>query len=315
MKKLMICLFIGFIAGCVPTDTPLSEKELTLIVPSSPNGGWDALATSIKTVIEKEKLVNGNVNIVYEEGNGGEQGWLRLNESSSSTVAMTSSLLLTNELLGHSKLHYEEFTPLATMASEWQAIVVSNHSSITSIQDLMHKLKMEPAQYPIGIEIQFGNDDQISFIQAARTQQIAAATLRFFQYANSNDLLQALNSGEIVAASLSSSQSAVLAENKQIRIIGISSPKRLEQLPTIPTWREEGVDVVFPHWRGVMGTGEMNDEEREQWSQLLAKVQASPIWEEELQKNNWTAFYKNSEETMIFLDKEYQKYRYTMKLK
>lgn len=315
LKKLMICLFVGFIAGCTPSDSSLSEKELTLIVPGSPDGGWDALASSIKTVIEKEKLIDSNIKIVYEEGNGGEEGWLRLNESSSGTVAMTSSLLLTNELLGHSKLHYKDFTPLATMASEWQAVVVSNHSSITSIHDLMQKLKSEPARYPIGIEPQFGNDDQIAFIQAARTQQISIASLRFLRYTNGENLLQALHSGEIVAASLSSSQSEIFAENKQIRIIAISSPERLERLPDVPTWKEEGIDVVFPHWRGVMGSGDMSEMEREQWNQLLEKVQASPVWKKELEKNNWTAFYRNSEETAALLENEYRKYHTIMQHK
>lgn len=311
----MICLFVVFLAGCIPSNPPLSERELTLIVPGAPAGGWDALATSIKTVIEKEQLIDGNVKIVYEEGNGGEEGWLRLNESSSSTIAMTSSLLLTNELLGHSKLHYEDFTPLATMASEWQAVVVANHSAITSINDLMQKLKNEPARYPIGIEPQFGNDDQIAFIQAARTRQISAASLRFFRYANADNLLAALQSGEIVAASLSSSQSEMFAENKQIRIIAISSPERLNRFPNVPTWKEEGIDIVFPHWRGIVGPGNMSETEKEQWSHLLTKVQASPVWEQELQKHNWTGFYKNSEETAVFLDNEYRKYHRIMQQK
>ncbi|MCI2253969.1 tripartite tricarboxylate transporter substrate binding protein [Domibacillus sp. PGB-M46] len=315
MKQLLLLVLIFFTAGCAASSPPLEEKELTFIVPGSPNGGWDALAKSIKTVIEREQLIKQPIHIVYEEGDGGNDGWARLNEEDSSTIAINSSLLLTNNLLGHSNLQYEDFTPLATMASEWQAVIVSSDSSIQSINDLMDKLKTEPGRYPIGIEPQFGNDDQIAFAQAARTKSISAASLRFFRYPDGKALLKALQNGKIAAASLSSSQSEDFAANGNVRIIAISSPKRLGHLPDVPTWKEQGINVVFPHWRGVMGPGDLTEAERKWWGELLNAVQSSPYWKEELKKNHWTHFYRNSEDTEALLRSDTKKYRYIMNQK
>lgn len=315
MKPLLMCVLLFLTAGCAASAPPLEEQELTLIVPGSPNGGWDALAKSIKTVIEKEKLIQKPIHIVYEEGDGGNDGWARLNRAEANTVAMTSSLLLTNELLGHSPLSYKDFTPLATMASEWQTVIVASESPVTSISDLMDKLEENPDRYPIGIEPQFGNDDQIAFAQAARTQRVPAASLRFFRYADADALLEALQKGAIAAASLSSSQSKAFAANENIRIIAISSPKRLEHLPEVPTWKEQGIDVVFPHWRGVIGPGHVNDSEREWWNDLLTRVQSSSYWKEELKKNHWTHFYRNSEDTEALFRTDTKKYRYIMNQK
>lgn len=315
MKPFLMCVLIFLTAGCAASAPPLEEQELTLIVPGSPNGGWDALAKSIKTVIEKEQLIQKPIHIVYEEGDGGNDGWARLNDSEANTVAMTSSLLLTNELLGHSLLSFEDFTPLATMASEWQTVIVANESPVKTISDLMDKLEENPDRYPIGIEPQFGNDDQLAFAQAARTQKVPAASLRFFRYTDADALLEALQRGEIAAASLSSSQSEAFADNENVRIIAISSPKRLDHMPEVPTWREQGIDVVFPHWRGVIGPGHLNDSEREWWNDLLTKVQSSPYWKEELKKNHWTHFYRNSEDTEVLFRTDTKKYRYIMNQK
>ncbi|WP_046173370.1 tripartite tricarboxylate transporter substrate-binding protein [Domibacillus indicus] len=316
MKKYTpVLLILLTLSGCIQPEPELTEQKLTFIVPGSPDGGWDALAKSIKTVMEKEKLADRNIQILYEEGDGGDDGWARLQESGPGTAAMISSLLLTNNLLGHSPRSYQDFTPLAVMASEWQAVIVREGSSAQSIKDLMKQLKKQPERYPIGIEPQFGNDDQIAFIEAARAEGLSAASLRFYRYSNGDELLAALQSGEIAAASLSSSQSEAFAAKEKVRIIAISSPERLSHLPGVPTWKEQGIDVVFPHWRGVMGPGNMSGQEKEQWSSLLAEVQSSPYWREELKKNHWTSFYRNSEDTAALLEADTKKYRYIMNQK
>lgn len=316
MRRCILTLLAFIVlAGCASSETQLTQQELIFIVPGSPDGGWDTLAKSIKTVVEKEKLTEQEIRIVYEEGDGGDDGWVRLRRSGPHTIAMTSSLLLTNNLLGHSTLNYQEFTPLATMASEWQAVIVMDDSPIQSITDFMQQLKKQPDLYPIGIEPQFGNDDQIAFTEAARATGLSAASLRFLRYSNGDELLTALQAGDIAAASLSSSQSEAFASEENVRIIAISSPARLGHMPDVPTWKEQGIDVVFPHWRGVMGSGGMSDPEKEQWSSLLAAVQSSPYWSEELTKNHWTPFYRNSEDTTQLFETDTKKYRYIMNQK
>nr|WP_245796411.1 tripartite tricarboxylate transporter substrate-binding protein [Domibacillus antri] len=248
----------------------------------------------------------------YRKGDGGDNGWSSLNEEKGNTVAMTSSLVITNELLGYSTMTYQDFTPLATMASEWQSVIVPADSPIQTIADLMNQLKNDPDANPIGIEPQFGNDDQIAFAQAARSEGIAASQLRFFRYDDAPSLASALQSSEIAAASLSSSQSAKMLTKGEVRILAISSEERLDSMPNVPTWKEQGIDLVFPHWRGVMGPKEMSEEEKRQWSVLLSKVSASSVWKDEMKKNQWTPFYRNSIDTIKLLESDTRKYRHFM---
>ena len=39
----------------------------------------------------------------------------------------------------------------------------------------------------------------------------------------------------------------------KIKILAVSAPKRLDRLPEIPTWKEQGINVIFQHWKGIMG--------------------------------------------------------------
>ena len=60
-------------------------------------------------------------------------------------------LLITNNLLGHSKLTYKDFTPLATLASDWEVVVVSKDSSVENANELMEQLKQNKKNFKIGV--------------------------------------------------------------------------------------------------------------------------------------------------------------------
>ena len=66
-------------------------------------------------------------------------------------LTINSSLLITNNLLGHSKLTYKDFTPLATLASDWEVVVVSKDSNIENAKQLMEQLKQNKKNFKIGV--------------------------------------------------------------------------------------------------------------------------------------------------------------------
>ena len=92
---------------------------------------------------------------------------------------MNSSLLITNHLLGQSKLTYKDFTPIATLATEWDVVIVSKDSEIKSAKGLMEKLKETPQAYKIGVSPRLGNDDQISFVLASKQAGVRPEKLDF----------------------------------------------------------------------------------------------------------------------------------------
>ena len=36
-------------------------------------------------------------------------------------------------------------------------------------------------------------------------------------------------------------------------MLAVTSDKPVKGIEDVPTWKEQGLDIVFPHWRGVMG--------------------------------------------------------------
>ncbi|SPU14177.1 YflP [Bacillus subtilis] len=245
-----------------------------------------------------------DVHIVYKSGGGGEKGWKYVNKSSKQTISMTSSLILSNDLLGQSKLKMSDFTPLAILSKEWQTVALPKGSALTNGKDVLNEINMHPGKVRIGFAPGFGNDDQLSFVRAADMYGIDPFDIQFSQYDSSEQLIQALIRHEIEAASMTLSEAKPYERNGDITLAAVTSDKRLPGFPNVPTWKEQGIPFVFSHWRGILGPKNMSEEEISYWDQALKKVTSSPEWKRKINEQDWESFYLNSRETKRFLEEQ-----------
>ncbi|APH67671.1 MULTISPECIES: tripartite tricarboxylate transporter substrate binding protein [Bacillus] len=308
MKKCMILLIalLVFMQGDIRQAAAprLPDGPIEIVVPAEPSGGWDVTAQAIQAVLRKKQIVKDEVHIVYKPGGGGDKGWKYVNESSKQTISMTSSLILSNDLLGQSKLKIDDFTPLAILSKEWQTVALPKGSALTNGKDLLNEIKMHPGKVKIGFAPGLGNDDQLSFVRAADMYGIDSFDIQFLQYDSSEQLIQALIRHEIEAASMTLSEAKPYERHGDITLAAVTSDKRLPGFPDVPTWKEQGIPFVFSHWRGVLGPKNMSEEEISFWDQALKKVTSSPEWKRKINELDWESFYLNSRETKRFLDQQ-----------
>jgi tripartite-type tricarboxylate transporter receptor subunit TctC len=90
-------------------------------------------------------------------------------------------------------------------------------------------------------------------------------------------------------------------EDGELRILGVSSDQRQVGLEDVPTFQEAGFDLVFPHWRGLMGSKDMTAEEIAFWDETLAKAVETDYWQEQMDTHAWTTFYKPSAEAKKYI--------------
>ncbi|ASB64302.1 UPF0065 protein YflP [Bacillus velezensis] len=155
-----------------------------------------------------------------------------------------------------------------------------------------------------GLAPGLGNDDQLSFARAAEMAGISPFDIRFFQYGSSNEVIEALISHEIDAASMTISEARDAYRKGKITLAAVTSDKRLSGFSDVPTWKEQGVPFVFAHWRGIMGPKDMTEGEIVYWDQALKQITSSAEWKQMLKKRDWESFYKNSSGAKRFLEEQ-----------
>ncbi|KPH72141.1 MULTISPECIES: Bug family tripartite tricarboxylate transporter substrate binding protein [Bacillaceae] len=314
MKKfLFVVLFLGFILGACSNSTSsggdFPSKNIEIIAPASPGGGWDLTARSVQKILTDNELVDANINVINKPGGGGEVGWKYLQSKDAHHLAVNSSLLLTNNLLGSSELTYKDFTPIAMLATEWQTLTVPADSEFETLEDLMAQLKKDPKSIKVGVGPALGNDDHLSFVQAVRENDVDPKQVDFLVYEGGGDVVTALmgNHVDVVTTALSEVKEQYLAGD--VRILAVSSGERLDDLPDVPTYSEQGVEMEFPHWRGIMGPKDMSEDEIAYWDKQIGEMVKTEEWEQMLENNDWDDFYKNSQETKAFLDEQHELYQ------
>lgn len=290
------------------------SDEVTIVAPSSVGGGWDTTARAIQEILVSEKLFDGDINVLNKVGAGGELGWKYVQQQKESVLAINSSLLITNHLLGQSMLTYKDFTPIAILATEWEVVIVAEDSNISSAKSLMDNLKKAPHAYKIGLSPRLGNDDQLSFVLAGKQVGLKPEELDFYVYENSAQVVDALLKKQVDVATMTLAEAKKYYDAGQVKLLVISADERLQELPEIPTWTEEGIAVVFEHWRGIMGPPYMTKEEIQFWDRTLEKMVKTEAWQQTLEKYMWDDFYKNSSETTKFLEEQRKMYEALMKV-
>ena len=282
-------------------------KPIEIIAPAGPGGGWDLLARSMQKALTEEKLVDQPVLVTNKPGGGGATGWnyLKGKAGQGEFLAATSSLILQNNLLGKSDLTIKDFYLLANLMTEWEVIAVKADAPWKDGKEFFEAMKKDPGSMHIGVGPALGNNDHIQFLMLSKIYGANPKAVKFVVYPNTAaEQIPALLGGHIKAITISLGEVMEQVKAGKIRILGISADKRISQLPNVPTWKEQGVDFLFPHWRGVIAAPGLSPEQQKFWADTIDKMVKSATWKKSMQTLDWEEFYQNPTEHKKFLEEK-----------
>jgi tripartite-type tricarboxylate transporter receptor subunit TctC len=103
-------------------------------------------------------------------------------------------------------------------------------------------------------------------------------------YPGGGPALTAIAGGHIDAAATNPGNVKPMIDAGKVRVIAVSSDKRLEDFPDVPTYKEKGWDVVRYQWRGIMARAGTPRPVVERLVSAIQKAQQTPAWRAYLQQ-------------------------------
>jgi len=287
------------------------QRNVELIVGSSPGGSFDLTVRSMQRIFESTKLVTVSTTVVNRPGGNNSVSWVYLNghPGDGHYLALVFPTLITNRLMGLNPISIGDVEPIAHLYSDYIAFGVRSDSNLKTAKDVVEKLKENPQAVSFGLTA-VGTAHQITAARLAKAAGVDPKQLKFVVFKGAGDAKTAVLGGHIdVVISAPASFAGDLAGGK-LHVPFVSSPQRMSgALAGIPTLKEQGYDIVVPNWRGIAGPKGLDAPKIAYWEDVFQKLSQNPEWTKVLQKYGWENQYMNSRDFRKFLENEQRELR------
>ena len=284
------------------------DRNVELIVGSTPGSGQDKTARVIQRIWKDARLVESTSAVVNKVGGGGviADTYVAQRAGDAHTLMTASPTLLTNHISGRSKLNYTDFTPVALLFDEYIAFVVRPESPFKTGNELIAALKKNPASVSFGFGTSIGNANHISIALLAKALGIDAKEMKVVVFNSASDASIAVMGGHIDVVAATANTVATQIEGGKMRALAVAAPQRMGGVyAKVPVWRDMKVDAVASSYRSIFGPKGFTPAQAAYWEAVFAKVVEDASWKQEIESNLWVSHYVPGNAFRKLLEEEY----------
>jgi putative tricarboxylic transport membrane protein len=285
-------------------------EPITAVVPNSAGGGNDAAARTLSKLFADLGLSPEPITIQNKPGGGQAVGMAEFVTKYSDNdhgIYVASPPTIINNLRkeGNSPFGYKDTTPLGQIYSDIAILAVKSDSKYKDLKSFVEDLKANPSEISIVGGSGPGSQDHLTVMLLADKSGIDPNKVKYIGYDGSGEAITSLlgDNGQALASDLSGITEFVKAG--QVRILAVSSPERLQgELADVPTYTEQGVDLVYYNWRGIFGPKNMSSEAKEYWETNLKSLTDSTEFQSEIATSGFVPGYMNASDFTTYLEEQ-----------
>lgn len=261
------------------------KGAITMVVPFAAGGGSDIAGRATASGLAD---VSGlNISVKNIEGGSGAVGYSSfLSDTGKGNFLLASeTALLALPLTQKVEFDYKSYTPIMKLGDDSTLIVVLPDSPYETCSDLTDAAKKKAVKVAIsGIT---GLDNVVFTLMSQKT----GAQFTKVPFESGAETITALLGGNVEAISNNPGEVAGQLKAGTMRAICAAADKRYtnEELKDIPTAIEQGVDVSFAQFRGLIAPGGISDEAKAYWIEQSKKFAESDAYKEYIDSNMMSA--------------------------
>jgi putative tricarboxylic transport membrane protein len=277
--RLLLPAFVFTLACASTTAQPYPSKPVEFVVHVNPGGGTDVFARLVTEIISREKLITQPMVVQSRTGGAGAVAfnYVKSRRGEPHTVlTVATGSFLTATARPDLDLGPEHFTPLAFFARDPQGVMVLATSPWRSFKQLIDHAKREPEAIVCAVTSATGTGRQTLW----RIERATGAKFKFVTF----KVLSVLG-GHVPFSTENVSEAWAHIEAKKMRVLAVTTEKRMPALPAIPTLTELGYNVQIGTGRGFAMPAGVPREAAAAMEGILEKVHRSAMWRDYSEKN------------------------------
>lgn len=306
LLAIFAALSLAIMSPVANADEKQVLEHIHFLIPGGAGGGWDGTARGTGEALTKSGLV-GKASYENMSGGGGGKGIAYLIENANSnfdTLMVNSTPIVIRSLTGVFPHSFRDLTLVSGTIGDYAVLVVAADSDIKNVDDLIAAFNANPSEIAIGGGSVPGGMDHLVAAMVFQAAGADPTQMKYVPYDSGNLTMAGLLSGEVQAISIGFSEGVELAKAGEVRIIGVTSEKRLEALPDAPTMLEQGNDTTFVNWRGFFAAPGLPAEKLKAYQDVIAKMYDAPDWEEIRSRNGWVNIHNSGDDFRLFLEEQ-----------
>jgi putative tricarboxylic transport membrane protein len=266
-------------------------RTVEIVVPSAPGGSNDKTARTVEKILHEKKLVGVAVTVVNKPGGGNTMtmNYMNAHAGDGHFLMIGTPTILSNHIVGSSALNYTDFTPIASLLNDYVVFAVRAESPVRTGRDLVERLGKDPKSVAVGFATALGSHNHIAAGLLMKAIGGDVRALKAVAFKGSAEAVTGVLGGHLDLVTTAAGNVAAYLAAGKLRVVGVAGDRRLPgALAAVPTWQEQGVNVVFGGWRAIMGPKGLAPAQAAYWENVLRQVVGTPEWKDDLVRNYWS---------------------------
>lgn len=265
------------------------DKPVQVIVAFGAGGGTDVAARTVFRAAER--LAGAAFPVVNKPGASGELGWTAIATAQPDgyTIGMINPPAFVILPITRPTARYtiDSFDYIANIVRDPGTILVKADSPVKNMKDLVAAAKKADGGFSIAYSGP-GTAEAVALDQLERSEGI---TLNKIPFDGTGPSLTALVGGNVDAMSANMSELIGQIRQGQLRSLGVAATDRVAMAPDVPTWREQGVDILQVAYRGIAAPKGLPPERLEYLSRLIRAVMDDPEFKRQAEELKLPLYY------------------------
>lgn len=244
MRILAAALLASAVSFSVQAAYP--ERPIKLIVPWAAGGDTDNIFRPFAPLLQKH--LGQTVVIANVGGASGTKGAREAKDAPADgyTLYAVHDYIHSTYWAGVADVAYTDFEPICMISSTASVLTASPKTPWKTAQDLVNDAKARPGAITVGATLA-----STSHFFPALIEKAANVKFKYVSYEGLAPRMNAILGGHVDLTDSNLTQKSKV-EAGQLKFLAIATEKRHPEMPSVPTLKELGINVVYDVNRGVM---------------------------------------------------------------